>query len=98
MRRLIVNADDFGFTRGVNAGIVEACQQGILRSTTLMANGLAFEDAVERALGAPELDVGCHLVLIGGRATVPPHEPFAKSIKELLWGLSSGLSTAAIEQ
>ena len=98
MRRLIVNADDFGFTRGVNAGIVEACQQGILRSTTLMANGPAFEDGVERALAAPALDVGCHLVLIGGRAVAPPHEPLAKSMKELLWRLARGLSTAAIEQ
>jgi predicted glycoside hydrolase/deacetylase ChbG (UPF0249 family) len=98
MRRLIVNADDFGFTRGVNAGIVEARRTGILRSTTLMANGAAFEDAVERALGAPELDVGCHLVLIGGRAIAPPHEPFAKSMKELLWRLARDLSTTAIEQ
>ena len=46
MRRLIVNADDFGFTRDVNAGIVEAHTHGILTATTLMANGDAFDDAV----------------------------------------------------
>lgn len=98
MRRLIINADDFGFTRGVNAGIVEACQNGILRSATLMANGAAFEDAVERARQTPGLDVGCHLVLIGGQAVAPPYEPLPRSMKELLWRLVRSLSAGAIEQ
>ena len=98
MRRLIVNADDFGFTRGVNAGIVEAFQNGILRSTTLMANGAAFEDAVERSRQTPRLDVGCHLVLIGGRSVVPPYAPLPQSTKELLWRLARGLPADAIEQ
>jgi predicted glycoside hydrolase/deacetylase ChbG (UPF0249 family) len=98
MRRLIVNADDFGFTRSVNAGIVDACRNGILRSTTLMANGAAFEDAVSRALQCPALDVGCHLVLVGGHAVAPPHAPLPKSAKELLWKLARGLSASAIEQ
>ena len=49
MRLLVVNADDFGFTRDVNAGIVEAHHQGILSSTTLMAPGAAFDDAVRLA-------------------------------------------------
>lgn len=69
MKRLIVNGDDFGFTSGVNAGIVRAFREGILTSTTLMANGAAFEDAVERARSCPGLAVGCHLVLVGGRVT-----------------------------
>jgi len=64
-RRLVVNADDFGFTRDVNAGIVEAHQRGILSATTLMANGGAFEDAVRLAGENPALDVGVHLVLVG---------------------------------
>ena len=64
-RRLVVNADDFGFTRDVNAGIVEAHQRGILTATTLMANGEAFEDAVRLAGENPGLDVGVHLVLVG---------------------------------
>ncbi len=42
VRRLIVNADDFGFTNDVNAGILEAHQHGILTAATLMANGPAF--------------------------------------------------------
>ena len=62
-RILIVNADDFGFTRGVNQGIVEAHTKGILTATTLMAEGRAFEDAVELARAYPTLDVGVHLVL-----------------------------------
>ena len=52
---LAVNADDFGFTRDVNAGIVEAHLHGILTSTTLMANGGQFNDAVQLAnvIGGP---------------------------------------------
>ena len=64
-RLLIVNADDFGFTRGVNAGIVQAHREGILTATTLMAHGAAFDDAVRLALETPALDVGAHLVLAG---------------------------------
>jgi predicted glycoside hydrolase/deacetylase ChbG (UPF0249 family) len=49
MKRLILNADDFGMTRGVNEGIIRAHREGILTSTTLMADGEAFDDAVERS-------------------------------------------------
>lgn len=67
-KKLVVNADDFGFTSEVNAGILEAFERGIVRSTTLLAHGDAFEDAVRLARQHPELDVGCHLTLVGGRA------------------------------
>jgi len=67
-RRLIVNADDFGFTDDVNRGIIDAHCNGILTSTTLMANGPAFDDAVRLARETATLDVGCHLVLVGGRS------------------------------
>jgi chitin disaccharide deacetylase len=66
MRRLIVNADDFGFTSGVNRAIVEAHTRGIVTSCTLMANGKAFDEAVAAARTAPGLDLGCHIVLIDG--------------------------------
>ena len=66
MRRLIVNADDFGFTAGINRAIVEAHTHGIVTSSTLMANGRAFEDAVRSAATIPRLSVGCHVVLIDG--------------------------------
>jgi hopanoid biosynthesis associated protein HpnK len=67
MKRLIVNADDFGFTRGVNAGIVRAYRTGIVTSTTIMANGEAFQNAVELARESPGLGVGCHLTIVGGQ-------------------------------
>jgi hopanoid biosynthesis associated protein HpnK len=67
MRRLIVNADDFGFTSGVNRAIVEAHMHGIVTSSTLMANGPAFEEAVKLAKTVPDLSVGCHVVLIDGQ-------------------------------
>ena len=67
-KQLVVNADDFGFTTDVNAGIVEAHRYGILTATTMMANGDAFDDAVRLARETPTLDIGCHLVLIGGRS------------------------------
>jgi hopanoid biosynthesis associated protein HpnK len=67
MKRLIVNADDFGFTRGVNAGILRAFQSGIVTSATIMANGSAFEEAAEIARANPGLGIGCHLAVVGGR-------------------------------
>jgi hopanoid biosynthesis associated protein HpnK len=71
MRRLIVNGDDFGYTLGVNAGILRAFRDGILTSTTLMAIGDAFDDAVRLTRENPKLGVGCHLVLVGERAVAP---------------------------
>jgi predicted glycoside hydrolase/deacetylase ChbG (UPF0249 family) len=82
--RLIVNADDFGFTRDVNAGIVEAHRGGILTATTLMANGDAFEDAVARARETPSLDVGCHLVLVQGRSVFHPARQLPGDLKGLI--------------
>jgi predicted glycoside hydrolase/deacetylase ChbG (UPF0249 family) len=66
VKTLIVNADDFGFTRDVNAGIVEAHRRGIVTATTLMATGAAFDDAVRLAREYPALDIGCHLTLVQG--------------------------------
>jgi hopanoid biosynthesis associated protein HpnK len=66
VRRLIVNADDFGFTAGVNRAIVEAHTHGIVTSSTLMANGNAFENAAHLAKTVPRLGIGCHIVLIDG--------------------------------
>lgn len=74
LKYLIPNADDFGFTRDVNEGIVHAHRNGILTAATLMTTGPAFEHAVGLARDNPELDVGLHLVLVGSEgypATVP---------------------------
>ncbi len=67
MRALILNADDFGLTPGINEGIIEAHQKGLLTSATLMANGLAFEKAVYLAQTHPALDLGIHLTLTWGK-------------------------------
>ncbi len=67
MRRLIVNADDFGFTSGVNRAIVDAHSHGVVTSSTLMANGAAFEEAARLTKTVPKLSIGCHVVLIDGQ-------------------------------
>jgi len=72
VRKLIVNADDFGLTAGVNRAILETHSAGVLSSATLMANGGAFEDAVTAARSAPNLSVGCHVVLVDGTPVSPP--------------------------
>lgn len=66
MRRLLINADDFGLTAGVNRGILEAHTRGVVTSATLMANGRAFEDALRAAQSMPRLSIGCHVVLVDG--------------------------------
>ncbi|HEY2353053.1 MAG TPA: ChbG/HpnK family deacetylase [Candidatus Acidoferrum sp.] len=76
MKNLIVNADDLGWTEGVNRGIAEAHRNGIVTSTSLLANGAAFDSAVELARATPALGVGVHLNLSDGQpvsevSTVP---------------------------
>jgi hopanoid biosynthesis associated protein HpnK len=66
VRRLIINADDFGLTSGVNRAILEAHGHGVVTSATLMANASAFSEAVQMAQSAPGLGVGCHVVLVDG--------------------------------
>jgi predicted glycoside hydrolase/deacetylase ChbG (UPF0249 family) len=64
--RLIVNADDFGLTSGVNRAILELHEKGVLTSATLMARAAATEEAIAMALATPSLGVGCHVVLVDG--------------------------------
>jgi predicted glycoside hydrolase/deacetylase ChbG (UPF0249 family) len=66
LRNLIVNADDLGWTEGVNRGIAEAHRNGIVTSASLLANGAAFESGVEVARTTPGLGVGVHLNLSDG--------------------------------
>jgi len=72
VRRLIVNADDFGLTAGVNRAIVESHTGGVVTSTTLMANGHAFADAVTAARSTSDLSIGCHVVLVDGTPVSAP--------------------------
>jgi predicted glycoside hydrolase/deacetylase ChbG (UPF0249 family) len=90
MTQLVVNADDFGFTRDVNSGIVEAYRRGILTATTIMANGAAFEDAVRLAGENPGLDIGCHLVLVQGQSLAKPGTSLPATLGALLGALALG--------
>ena len=79
MRRLIINADDFGLTRGVNRAIAEAGSRGVVTSATIMANAQAFPEAAELAKASSRLKAGCHVVLIDG-------EPVARDLASLTNG------------
>jgi predicted glycoside hydrolase/deacetylase ChbG (UPF0249 family) len=74
--RLIVNADDFGLTSGVNRAILELHQAGVLTSATLMARAAATDEAIEMAKATPSLGVGCHVVLVDG-------EPVLSSVQDI---------------
>jgi hopanoid biosynthesis associated protein HpnK len=72
VQRVIINADDFGLSPGVNRGIVAAFLDGILTSTTMLVNLPSFDDAVALALSHPTLPVGIHLSLLWGRPVSDP--------------------------
>jgi predicted glycoside hydrolase/deacetylase ChbG (UPF0249 family) len=72
-RQLVVNADDLGLTTGVNDGIFDAHDHGVLTSASLFANAPATRDAIERLDARPSLGIGCHLALVDGRPALPPH-------------------------
>jgi hopanoid biosynthesis associated protein HpnK len=72
--QLIVNADDFGLTHGVNRAIAELHRAGVLTSTTLMAHAKATLEAIEIARTTPTLGVGCHVVLVDGDPVLPAKE------------------------
>jgi predicted glycoside hydrolase/deacetylase ChbG (UPF0249 family) len=69
--RLIVNADDFGLTPGVNRAIAELHAAGAVASATLMARASATAEAIEIARTTPTLGVGCHVVLVDGAPVLP---------------------------
>ncbi|MFD1452272.1 MULTISPECIES: chitin disaccharide deacetylase [Oceanobacillus] len=77
--RIEINADDFGLTKGVTDGIIQAHQNGCVTSTTLMMNGLATGYAVEKAKENPNLKVGIHLVLTWGFPLHPSVPNLVKS-------------------
>lgn len=101
MSRLIVNADDFGLTPGVNRAIAELHQAGLLTSTTLMARAPATAEAVDIARSTPSLGVGCHVVLVDGEPVLSPQNDipnladpvdgrFQPSLTSFLYRLSRG--------
>ena len=90
--RLIINADDFGLTPGINRAVIELHQAGVVSSATLMATGPAFNDAVALALRNPGLGVGCHLVFTDG---IPVSHP--ESIPTLLGADGKTFRPSAID-
>lgn len=97
-RRLIVNADDLGIGERVTDAILDSHRDGIVTSTTLMANMPAFEYACERSKNFPELGIGLHVNLSEGRPVSAPdnipalvdasglfHDPVTQS-RQLWWG------------
>jgi predicted glycoside hydrolase/deacetylase ChbG (UPF0249 family) len=90
MKRLIINADDFGLTYGVNRGIAQSCALGAVTSVTLMAVGRQWRDAVDIVQGtldhlAVPVSVGCHVVLMDGSPVLS-----ATDIPSLLSGRIGG--------
>lgn len=68
-KKFILNADDFGMSEAYNTAITEGAQCGLLKSASLVANGQAFDEAIEKVIPAcPELGVGVHLNIIEGKA------------------------------
>jgi hopanoid biosynthesis associated protein HpnK len=74
MKKLIINADDFGLSTGANRAVIKAFREGILTSTSLMVGGGAWKEAVTLAKENPGLQVGLHLTLVQGRAVLPAEE------------------------
>jgi predicted glycoside hydrolase/deacetylase ChbG (UPF0249 family) len=101
--RLIVNADDFGLTPGINRAIGELHAAGVLTSATLMANGPAFDDAIAVARKHPTLAVGCHIVLTDGVPLAAPQHiptllgPDRKSLRPSLADFSQAMLRGRIK-
>ena len=74
VRKLIVNADDFGLAVPVNEAVEISHREGILTSASLMVGAPAAADAVQRARSLPSLKVGLHIVVVDGRPVLPPAE------------------------
>jgi hopanoid biosynthesis associated protein HpnK len=108
MKKLIVNADDFGLTAKVNEAIIDGHWRGLISSTSLLANGEAFESAVDLSRQAPRLGIGVHLNLSEGKPVAPGSsipsltqgtEFFARAPGELSRAIFLGqVSTADIER
>lgn len=74
-RIVVINADDLGLCKGINRAVARAYQDGILTSASLMANGTAFDHAVEHVIQInPGLGVGLHLCLTSGCSVLPPEQ------------------------
>jgi hopanoid biosynthesis associated protein HpnK len=102
MLRLIVNGDDFGLTEGMNQGILKSFNSGILTSTSIMAGGDGFDNAIKIARENPELDLGIHLTLVSEKPVLAGNEipsllksdgKFYSNYKDFLFAYVSGKFT-----
>lgn len=82
MKKLIINADDFGLHEEINNGIIRCFQEGCLTSTSLMCGAPAFDHAVALLKNNAGLGVGVHLTLVGGVAPVLPVEEVKSLVDE----------------
>jgi len=101
--RLILNADDFGLTAGVNRAVAELHRAGVLTSATLMARAAATEEAIAIARSMPTLGVGCHVVLVDGEPVLSPRrdipnlaDPVSERFRPSLGGFLERLLTGRI--
>jgi hopanoid biosynthesis associated protein HpnK len=101
--RLILNADDFGLTAGVNRAVAELHWAGVLTSASLMARGAATDEAIAIARATPTLGVGCHVVLVDGEQGLSPRldipnlaDPVSGRFRSSLGGFLERLLTGRI--
>lgn len=71
MKRIIINADDFGLSDSINQGIIKAYREGVLTSASLMVNMPGFENAVNFLKNNSGLDIGLHINLFRGKPLIP---------------------------
>jgi chitin disaccharide deacetylase len=100
VKRLIINADDFGVTPGVNRAIVELNGAGALSSATLMATSGSFREAAHESVKRPSLGTGCHVTLVDGnpllesearkKLVTRPSGHFRESLGRFAWDLVRG--------
>ena len=90
MKRLIVNADDFGLTRPVTRGIVRAHREGIVTSASVMPSARAFNDAVQAYRDNPQLDCGVHLTYVEERPVLAGGPPFPRRHLDFFRALALG--------
>ena len=74
MKKLIINADDFGRHQSINNAIIQGHVSGCITSASIMPGGNAFQDAVDKAIEHPQLGIGIHLTLIGEKPVMNPSE------------------------
>lgn len=82
MKKLVVNADDFGLSNDINEGIIASYTNGIVTSASIMVNGEAFDRAVELSKKNPQLSVGIHLVLVDQKPVLSSYKVLSLINKE----------------